>query len=153
MQLRCKEGDLALIVHDEPSCESNIGRIVQVRGPVMHNHRLQLTCWLIKPVERQPWRVERCGAISSEIVYWKSLVEHPDSWMVPLRPPEDEEQCGNQQHEPDQTPKKISTTPPLTVFAGEEQGVIEHYQPGLSRGETETTSSFSPTCRDAKQGS
>lgn len=115
MQLRCKAGDLALIVHDEPGCESNIGHIVQVRGPVMHNPRLQLNCWLIKPVERQPWRVETSGTISSEIVYWKSHIEHPDCWMVPLRPPESDEHVGEPQSEPEHPPEKVVTSPPTVV--------------------------------------
>jgi hypothetical protein len=33
MTLRCKHGDLAVIVGEYPGCEANIGRIVQVRGP------------------------------------------------------------------------------------------------------------------------
>jgi hypothetical protein len=32
MKLRCKHGDLAVIVGEYPGCEANIGRIVQVRG-------------------------------------------------------------------------------------------------------------------------
>ena len=34
MNLRCKDGDLAVVVGDFPGCEGNIGRIVQVKGPV-----------------------------------------------------------------------------------------------------------------------
>ena len=112
MQLRCKAGDLALIVHDEPGCESNIGRIVQVRGPMIVDSRA-LPCWLIKPVVRKLWKVNDNGSISSEIVYWKSYIEHPDCWMVPLRPPESDEQAGELQSEPEHTPEKVATSPPM----------------------------------------
>ncbi len=37
MTLRCTDGALALVVYDEPGCESNIGRVVEVRGPVQTN--------------------------------------------------------------------------------------------------------------------
>ncbi len=33
MGLKCKDGDMAVIVGDVPGCEGNVGRIVQVRGP------------------------------------------------------------------------------------------------------------------------
>ena len=33
MALRCKHGDLAVIVGEYPGCEANIGRIVRVSGP------------------------------------------------------------------------------------------------------------------------
>lgn len=121
MQLRCKEGDLALILHEEPGCESNIGRIVQVRGPMVIDSRA-LPCWLIKPVERQLWKVNDNGSISSEVVFWKSLIEHPDGWMVPLRPPEEIDHSGNLKHEPDQSPETIGSTPQRLIYVGTEQG-------------------------------
>ena len=29
---RCKDGDIAVIIYDTPSCSDNIGRFVEVRG-------------------------------------------------------------------------------------------------------------------------
>jgi len=33
MKLRCKSGDLALVIHDEEICHQNIGKLVRVAGP------------------------------------------------------------------------------------------------------------------------
>lgn len=91
MTLRCKEGDLALIVHDERGCESNIGRVVEVRGPVMLNSRLELMCWLIRPTVEEPWCCEIGGRMYPLMVDWSSNMEHPDAWMIPLRLPEEDQ--------------------------------------------------------------
>jgi hypothetical protein len=34
VKLRCKDGDIAVITWDLPDCLENIGRLVQVRGPL-----------------------------------------------------------------------------------------------------------------------
>jgi hypothetical protein len=48
MTLRCKDGDLAVIVGELPGCEANIGRIVQVRGPAQWSEQCgNLMCWVI----------------------------------------------------------------------------------------------------------
>jgi len=87
MKLRCREGDLALIIREEPGCEGNIGRIVTVRGP------LNITpdrgpSWLIKPVQAEPWAVRnyRLQDIWIGIVTHNDLIEHPDEWLLPIRP-------------------------------------------------------------------
>jgi hypothetical protein len=88
MSLRCKQGDLALVVYDEPGCESNIGRAVEVRGPVQTNPRLGVRCWLIRPVGwSRRWRVMRDSCCArTETVTWTSLIEHPDAWLLPIPP-------------------------------------------------------------------
>jgi hypothetical protein len=88
MSLRCKAGDLALVVYDEPGCRSNIGRVVEVRGPVEINPRIGLQCWLIRPAgSNRRWRVtDDSGWIQTETVSWKSRIEHPDAWLVPISP-------------------------------------------------------------------
>jgi len=88
MTLRCKAGDLALVVYDEPGCESNIGRAVEVRGPVSTNPRLDLPCWLIRPAgNSRHWRVIRGSAPArTQTVSWKSRIEHPDAWLLPIPP-------------------------------------------------------------------
>jgi len=121
MKLRCKEGDLALIIREEPGCESNIGRIVKVRGPLEINAESQLPSWLIKPLIRQIWKVAGVKSVSSGIVYWKSRIEHPDSWLLPLRPPEPEEQSGEPQSEPEEQPDKLTATPTKLVSPELEQ--------------------------------
>jgi hypothetical protein len=91
IMLRCKPGDIALVLYDEPGCEANIGRIVQVQGPINTNPQLQLPCWLIQPFEATPWIGGDPGALRSISVTWRDRVEHPDAWMVPLAPLSEEE--------------------------------------------------------------
>ena len=64
MNLRCKDGDLAVVVGDFPGCEGNIGRLVQVKGPVRTPRQYPLPCWRIKPINRRGWlyRRERLGS-------------------------------------------------------------------------------------------
>lgn len=88
MTLRCKPGDLAIVVYDIPECASNIGRVVMVRGPLQYNVLYKLQSWLIKPVRAAHWKVDYRGLIRSHRVFWSSNVEHPDAWMVPIRPDE-----------------------------------------------------------------
>jgi hypothetical protein len=38
--LRCKEGDLAVVICDETGCKINVGRMVTVSGPVKVHERL-----------------------------------------------------------------------------------------------------------------
>lgn len=85
MGLRCSPGILALVIHDTPPCRTNVGRIVCVRGPLETNRQLGLPCWVIKPVIRAPYLVEtKRRRLVSKVVFWKSLVEHPDAWLLPL---------------------------------------------------------------------
>ena len=82
---RCRPGDLALVIHDEPCCASNIGRFVEVDGPLELNLDLNLPCWLIRPVVRAPYAVTDEKGCSFRLVDWGSLVEHPDAWLLPVR--------------------------------------------------------------------
>lgn len=87
MNYRCKSGDLALVLYDEPCCSENIGKVVEVRGPVQRNSWLKLMCWLIKPINRQLWHcVRRTGEHYTAYVTWTRQLEHPDAWLLPLRP-------------------------------------------------------------------
>ena len=87
MKFRCKSGDLALVLYDEPCCSENIGKVVEVRGPVQRNSRLKLMCWLIKPINRQLWHcVRNSGEHYTAYVTWTRQLEHPDAWLLPLRP-------------------------------------------------------------------
>jgi hypothetical protein len=90
MKLGCKNGDYAIVIYDTPLCAANLGRIVEVRAPVKIDATLDLPCWLIKPVRPTPYLVERRDAVQPEIVDWASRIEHPDAWLLPLRPFEDD---------------------------------------------------------------
>ncbi len=103
MELKCKDGELALVIHDEPSCEENIGKVVQVSGPVEINRELQLPCWLIQPVHRNDWKVTTLlGEVVTQHVSWESRVEHPDKWLMPLRPQSPKSVWWEMQNEIDQ---------------------------------------------------
>lgn len=89
MGLRCKDGDMAVIVGDVPGCEDNIGCIVQVRGPTIKLSGY--ICWRIKPLDNRKLLIrEYNGVIVSEKVFWNSKIRHPDCFLLPIRPPENE---------------------------------------------------------------
>ncbi len=50
MTLRCKDGDIAIIVHDTPECADNLGRVVEVKGPPRWGIGYELVCWRIRPI-------------------------------------------------------------------------------------------------------
>ena len=90
MNLRCKDGDLAVVVGDFPGCEGNIGRLVQVKGPVRTPRQYPLPCWRIKPINRRGWLIaENDWAVTKEVVIWRSGIIHPDCWLLPIRPTDD----------------------------------------------------------------
>jgi hypothetical protein len=92
---RCKDGDLALVVHDIPECSDNIGRVVKVRGPLLFNRRYRKYCWLIEPVVQHLYAVERRGVVNKGIVLFCDSIEHPDDWLLPIgREPASLEETG-----------------------------------------------------------
>jgi len=92
MTLRCKHGDLAVIVGEYPGCEANIGRIVQVRGPAVVTEQSDgLLSWIIKPVSRAKMvNLYIPDILIKEHVTWKKEIRMPDCWLIPIRPPEDD---------------------------------------------------------------
>lgn len=86
MQLRCKEGDLAMVVYDEPSCRTNIGRVVRLKGPPARHSYYGEICWLIYPVDERPWLVVRDHGIEGIMIVDTDRVDHPDLWLMPLQP-------------------------------------------------------------------
>jgi hypothetical protein len=116
MRLRCKEGDLAIIIKEEPGCEANIGRVVRVSGPIVVREHVGAT-WLICPAGADDWlAILMCptrGAVvrAAHGIEQLSNIEHPDRWMVPL--------------------KKLRAS-----GKGEQSRVTSGPQPGLSRPAT-----------------
>jgi hypothetical protein len=86
-KLRCREGDLALIIREEPGCECNIGRVVTVHGPLENSGRYGPT-WLIVPVNPERWAVYSHwrNLVDYHHVTLEHRIEHPDNWLLPLRP-------------------------------------------------------------------
>ena len=86
MATRCKAGDTALILFDEPDCLGNVGRLVKVHPTLKTNIRLELDCWIIEPLDDLPWIIaEADGSICHEVITQNSNVEHPDAWMFPIQ--------------------------------------------------------------------
>ena len=86
MTLRCKAGDLAVVVYDIPECASNIGRFVRVLGALQFSKSYGKWCWLIDPIGSSLWMVDRNRRISAESVSRYSLIEHPDARLKPIPP-------------------------------------------------------------------
>ena len=90
--LRCKDGDLALVINDTIACRQNIGRVVQVRGPVRKLNQSGMQGWRIKPIHKRIWGVtELDGRDVKELVFWRSGVFHEDAWLMPIRPQQPDE--------------------------------------------------------------
>jgi hypothetical protein len=85
MTLRCKDGDLAIIIRETPECADNFGRVVEVKGPPRWGIGYQLVSWRIRPVHPTPLVVDDQGVITREIVDWASQVIHPDTWLLPIK--------------------------------------------------------------------
>lgn len=87
MNTRCKPGDLAIILRDYGGCDSNVGRIVKVHGPVG-------MCdfwgpkWLIEATSPEPWYFTEWPAVlvTPGPMTLSDRIEHPDCWMQPIRP-------------------------------------------------------------------
>jgi hypothetical protein len=81
---RCKLGDVAIIIKDQPGCEVNIGRVVQVCAP----RRVfpgRGTVWHIKPVNGTT--ITFLDDASNSIKRGKANgIEHEDDWLLPIRP-------------------------------------------------------------------
>ena len=90
MTLRCKEGDIAIIVHDTPECSDNLGRLVEIKGPPRWGIAYELVSWRIRPISETPLVVVDHGVIVREVVHWGSHVIHPDSWLMPFKKSGDE---------------------------------------------------------------
>ncbi len=85
MNLRCKCGDIAIITWDYPDCLENLGRMVEVRSPV--DIRDGLAYWRIRPITPDLYAMrEWDDTMVRESADWDTGVEHPDSWMIPIRP-------------------------------------------------------------------
>lgn len=102
--LRCKDGDIAVVIKDTIDCRQNLGRIVKVRGPVRKLKQSGMVGWRIKPLHRLVWGVtELDGRSVQELVTWKSCVYHEDAWLMPIRPQTSQEVWREVQQEIDQS--------------------------------------------------
>jgi len=85
--LRCRDGDIAIIIKDTAICSSNVGRLVRVRGPASILIKSQMPGWRIKPLYRRRLSIEDLdGTFTRELVNWGSCIFHEDDWLLPIRP-------------------------------------------------------------------
>ncbi len=86
--MRCKAGDLAVIVNDFKGCEANIGIIVEVEGPPQLHPWCGKVVWSIRPVKRRKlWVLDVPPGdmvLEHQWVSKKNRVQHPDEWLLPL---------------------------------------------------------------------
>ena len=109
MKTRCKPGDLAIIISDVPQCTANIGRVVAVSGPPARDKNGHIT-WLIQPVTPEPYLINTFHDDSVRFMRWQeSRIEHPDEWLMPIRPEEQRDEMEETEHQ------KIKTDVPRTA--------------------------------------
>ena len=85
--LKCKDGDLAVVINDTIDCRQNLGRIVRLRGPVRVLKPSGMLGWRINPLHPTPWGVtEINGRSVNALVTWQGCVYHEDAWLMPIRP-------------------------------------------------------------------
>ena len=85
--LRCRDGDIAIIIKDTAICSANVGRLVRVRGPASILFRSQMPGWRIKPLHRRRLSIEDMdGRFTRELVSWDTCIFHEDAWLLPIRP-------------------------------------------------------------------
>ena len=83
--MRCKHGDLAVIVHDFASCGGNVGTTVQVIGPPIKHPDSPHLCWQIRPVSRTKlWLSGNGKAAAYELITEENQAFHPDPWLEPV---------------------------------------------------------------------
>ena len=114
--LRCKDGDLAVVINDTIDCRQNLGHIVQIRGPARMLKQSGMLGWLIKPLHKKVWGVtEFDGRSVKELVFWSSGVFHEDAWLMPIRPQSPVEVWLELQQEIDQSQINIGAVVPMDV--------------------------------------
>ena len=88
MKLRCKPGDIAIIIDDVKGCEGNLGRFVKVFEPRIHMGNYGY-CWTIVPLSPEGLFIFDKGEIEIQSnIQIKDKILHPDKWLKPIRPSE-----------------------------------------------------------------
>ena len=81
---RCRLGDVAIIIKDQPGCEANIGRIVRVCLP-RKVFMSRGTVWHIVPVVGDTMSyIDYDGTIATGPA---TDIEHEDAWLLRRRWP------------------------------------------------------------------
>jgi hypothetical protein len=86
MRTKCRMGDLALIINDEPGCEANLGRFVRVCSlPAFFDDRFGLMIWQILPITDTP--ITSICEATGEVKPSTWGIMHPDAWLMPIKKP------------------------------------------------------------------
>ena len=88
MMLRCKPGDIAIIINDDTGCERNIGRFVKVHDPNVHMG-VYGYCWTIVPLSSEGLYIIENGKLElTPNIQLSDHILHADKWLKPIRPSE-----------------------------------------------------------------
>jgi hypothetical protein len=81
--MKCKHGDLAIIVDDFDGCKGNIGLLVRVIGPA--EIIMEMSCWQVIPMSGQKmWLIDEDKACKRTITPRIQAI-HPDKWLKPIK--------------------------------------------------------------------
>ena len=87
MSMNCRPGDVAIVIHDEPICVANIGRIVRIEGPLEFNEYYNRPCWLVYPISDDPFYcLCGVGVARGRVITEADCIDHPDAWLMPIKP-------------------------------------------------------------------
>jgi hypothetical protein len=76
--MKCKHGDLAIIVDDFDGCKGNIGLIVRVIGPA--EVVMDMPCWQVIPARGQGMWLTNKGKAQKNLITPRIQAIHPDKW-------------------------------------------------------------------------
>ena len=79
--MRCKQGDLAIIVDDFDGCKGNIGLIVKLIGPA---EIVVMMGQIITLSGQEMWLVDE-GKAEKALVTLSTQAIHPDKWLSPIK--------------------------------------------------------------------
>ena len=84
---RCKPGDLAMVIRDEPECQANIGTLVRVVERSLDFWETDGPHWKIELLSSKPTPVViKYPPSQTRRVLMDTLPRtHPDAWLRPIR--------------------------------------------------------------------
>lgn len=90
MSLRCKPGDIAIVVQDFPQCKDNLLHVVRVTGSPRYDHLSQKFKWLIDPLSKSNWHLSTSpengeARVLERVDCFYEQIEHPDDWLKPIQ--------------------------------------------------------------------
>jgi len=80
--MKCKHGDLAIIVNDFEGCKGNIGLIVRVIG--LAEAVMEMTCLRVIPLSGQKMWLIDAGKAKKNLITPRVQAIHPDKWLSPM---------------------------------------------------------------------